>query len=123
MYSAGSRLCLWILLLFLALESTVPRLQAQEFDWGGSFRGYPFFRLEKLALEEELGGSLSRRDTELLILRLTGDVFFGQHVRLETHPLLEFVSPSRLLGPSGLATSTAPTFLPLEHVFTYNPDV
>ncbi|MCH8015147.1 MAG: hypothetical protein IH917_00810 [Acidobacteria bacterium] len=116
---------LWVPLLLLALEGAIPRLQAQEFDWGGSFRVYPFLRLEKLALEEEPGGSgpLSRRDTELLILRLTGDAFFGQHVRLEIHPLLEFVSPSRLLGPSGLATSTTPTFLPLEHVFTDSPDV
>jgi hypothetical protein len=79
--------------------------------------------LEELALEEELGGTLSRRDTELLILRFTGNTFFGQHVRLETHPLLEFVSPSRLLGPSGLATSTTRTFLPLEHIFIHNPDV
>ncbi len=125
MFSAGPRSYLWVLLLFLALESAVPRLQAQEFDWGGSIRGYPFLRLEKLDLEEELGlsGPLARRDTELLILRLTGDVFFGQHLSLETHPLLEFASPSRLLGPAGLATSTAPTFLPLEHVFTDNPDV
>ncbi len=122
MFSAGPRSILWVLLLFLALESAVPRLQAQEFDWGGSFRGYPFLRLEKLALEEELGGTLSRRDTELLILRLTGDGSFGQHVRLETHPLLQFVSPT-LLGPSGLATSTAPTFLPLERIFIENPDV
>ncbi len=124
--SPASPKYLWVLLLLFTLEGAVSRLQAQEFDWGGSFRGYPFLRLEELALEEEfLGaaiGSLGRRDTELLILRLTGDGFFGQHVRLETHPLLQFASPS-LLGPSGLATSTTPTFLPLEHVFTDNPDV
>ncbi len=123
---SGLRSYLWVLLLLLTLEGAVSRLQAQEFDWGGSFRGYPFLRLEELALEEEfLGAAIGprgRRDTELLILRLTGDGFFGQHVRLESHPLLQFASPS-LLGPSGLATSTTPTFLPLEHVFTDNPDV
>jgi len=124
MSSDGPRSCLWVLLLLLTLEGADPRLQAQEFDWGGSFRVYPFLRLEELALEKGLEGtgSLSRRDTELLILRLTGDVFFGQHVRLEAHPLMQFASPS-LLGPSGLATSTTPTFLPLEHVFTDRPDV
>ncbi|MCZ6484533.1 MAG: hypothetical protein O6826_02405 [Acidobacteria bacterium] len=125
MSSAGPKY-LGVLLLLLTLEGAVSRLQAQEFDWGGSFRGYPFLRLEELALEEEFPGaaigSLGRRDTELLILRLTGDGFFGQHVRLETHPLLQFASPS-LLGPSGLATSTTPTFLPLEHVFSDSPDV
>ena len=126
-FSSGPKTYLWVfLVLLLAMEGAVSRLEAQEFDWGGSFRGYPFLRLEELALEEEfLGaaiGSLGRRDTELLILRLTGDGLFGQHVRLETHPLLQFASPS-LLGPSGLATSTTPTFLPLEHVFTDCPDV
>ena len=126
MLSTGPRSYLWALLLLLTMEGAVSRLQGQEFDWGGSFRGYPFLRLEELALEEEfLGaaiGSLGRRDTELLILRLTGDGFFGQHVRLETHPLLQFASPS-LLGPSGLATSTTPTYVPLEHVFIDSPDV
>ena len=126
MFSSGPRSYLWVLLLLLTLEGAVSRLQAQKFDWGGSFRGYPFLRLEELALEEEFPGaaidSLGRRDTELLILRLTGDGSFGQHVRLETHPLLQFASPS-LLGPSGLATSTTPTFLPLEYVFTDSPDV
>ncbi|MFB3068601.1 MAG: hypothetical protein ACE1ZI_04940, partial [Acidobacteriota bacterium] len=125
MLSAGPKY-LWVLLLLLTMEGAVSRLQGQEFDGGGSFRGYPFLRLEEPALKEEfLGGSigsLGRRDTELLILRLTGDGFFGQHVRLETHPLLQFASPS-LLGPSGLATSTTPTFLPLEHVFADSPDV
>ena len=124
MLSVGPKY-LRVLLLFLTLGSVASGLQGQEFDWGGSFRAYPFLRLEELDLEEELGlsGPLTRRDTELLILRLSGDVFFGQKVRLETHPLLEFASPSRLLGPSDLATSTAPTFLPLEHVFVSNPDV
>ena len=74
----GSKSYLWVfLVLLLALEGSVPRLQAQEFDWGGSFRGYPFLRLEKLALEQEFGGRLSRRDTELLILRLTADGFLA----------------------------------------------
>ncbi len=123
MFSAGPRSCLWVLLLLVALDGAVPRLQAQQFDWGGSFRGYPFLRLEQLPLQEVLGesGSLSRRDTGLLILRLTGAGFFGQHVRLEIHPLLQFAAPS-LSGPAGLATSTTPTFLPLEHVFTDNPE-
>jgi len=127
MLFTGPRSYLWVFLVpLLAMEGAIFQLQGQEFDWGGSFRAYPFLRLEELALEEQFPGAsigaLGRRDTELLILRLTGDGFFGQHVRLETHPLLQFASPS-LLGPSGLATSTTPTFLPLEHVFTDSPDI
>ena len=81
------------------MECSVPWLQAQEFDWGGSIRGYQFFRVEPTT------GSSLRRDSELWILRLTGEGLFGQHVSVEAHPLLQLVSPS-LSGPSRLATAT-----------------
>lgn len=99
------------LFLFFLMECSVPWLQAQEFDWGGSIRGYQFFRVEPTT------GSSLRRDSELWILRLTGEGLFGQHVSVEAHPLLQLVSPS-LSGPSRLATATTPTYLPLDHSFT-----
>ncbi|MEE8348571.1 MAG: hypothetical protein V3R94_03305 [Acidobacteriota bacterium] len=96
-------------------------LWGQQFNWGGSIRGYPFLEVEEV-LPDEADPEVkdlfsSRRDAELLILRFNLETSFSRNIELEIHPLLQFTSPS-LTDSSQLAAHVTPTYLPLEHTFT-----
>jgi hypothetical protein len=96
-----------MVLLILALASADLAF-AQDFRWGGSARGFQFFRLEEAA-----GGE--RRDLELGILRMTSQAEFFSGFGLESHAVLNFFSPP-LAGAFRLADSQGPAFLPLQRV-------
>ena len=117
--SAVTRPLALITLVIMCTGATT--VWGQEFNWGGSIRGYQFLELEKV-LPDEGAPQVEdlfpgRRDTELWILRFTLETSFTRHLSLEVHPLLQFASPS-LTGPSQLATDITSTFLPLDHDFT-----
>lgn len=94
--------------LLLALGSSF--LQAQEFRWGGSLRGYQFGALEDSFPKR-------RHDTELWLLRLTQQTLLGPHISFEIHGLLTFQSPP-LAGAASIASRDFRAFLPLQRDFT-----
>jgi hypothetical protein len=81
------------------------RAQGRDFRWGGSLRGYQFLRLEDTPGQ--------RRDAELANLRITSELGWGAHLRLESHGTLTFLSPP-LLGAVSLADARSPVFLSLQ---------
>jgi hypothetical protein len=114
------------LVILVSVFTRASTLQGQDLSWGGSIRGYQFLELEEV-LPDEAEPPVKdlfsgRQDTELLMLRLTLETSFTQHIKLEVHPLLQFASPS-LTGSSQLATDITPTYLPLDHTFTATAQV
>ena len=96
----------WTSLLPLFWMLATPVLQAQDLDWGGSIRSYLFLR-EKLAPP-------ARRDSELAIFRLTSNLELTRRARVESHAILNFLSPP-LSASADLADSSANLYLPMEH--------
>ena len=110
--NAGSR-WLWPKLLPLLWVLTAPCLQARDLDWGGSIRSYLFLR------ERPVPGA--RRDSELAILRLTSNLELTRRVRVESHAILNFLSPP-LSTSADLADSPATLYLPMERHLVNRPE-
>jgi len=110
--NGGSR-GLWpgLLILFWVLGS--PWLQARDPDWGGSIRSYLFLR--------ERTAPAARRDSELAILRLTSTLDLSRRARVESHAILNFLSPP-LSTAADLADSSATLYLPMEHHLMNRPE-
>ncbi len=95
--------------LALALTGWAAPACAPQLRPAGSLRGYTFLRAEGVPTD-----ATSRRDAEFAALRLTPEVAFGTALSLETHLLLEFISPAG--SPAAeLASGRTRTWLPLEH--------
>ena len=103
----------WPRLLPLFWMLATPVLPAQDLDWGGSIRSYLFLR-EKLA-------PTARRDSELGIFRLTSNLELTRRVRVESHAILNFLSPP-LSTSADLADSSANLYLPMEHHLMNRPE-
>ena len=88
-------------------------LQAQDLDWGGSIRSYLFLK--------ERTAPAARRDSELAILRLTSDLELSRRARVESHVILNFLSPP-LSTSADLADSSAALYLPLENRLMNRPE-
>ena len=101
----------WLFLWFWFLAT--PGLQARDLDWGGSIRSYLFLR--------ERPVPAARSDSELAIFRLTSDLELSRRARVESHAILNFLSPP-LSTSAHLADSSATLYLPLEHRLMNRPE-
>lgn len=90
---------------------------AEPFQWGGSIRGYQFFRTEDLPPPFPD----TRRDLEFASLRLTWETDFSSRIQWEGHAVLDILSPPQVEA-AGVATSRTATFLPLETDFVTDSD-
>lgn len=90
---------------------------AEPFQWGGSIRGYQFFRTEDLPPPFPD----TRRDLEFASLRLTWEADFSSRIQWEGHAVLDILSPPQVEA-AGVATSRTATFLPLETDFVTDSD-
>lgn len=97
---------LFQILILAAFSGCAGPLSAADFRWGGSVRGYQFFRVEDFAGNE-------RRDAELAIARLTGRFGFAGSWRMEGHATLTLLSPPAA-GVASLADARGPEFLNLQ---------
>ncbi len=105
--------CRRVALLLAALAGCCSSpLSAQTAHWGGSLRGYQFFRLEDLP--PQLAGT--RRDLEFGSLRLTWEQPQASHLKWEVHAVLEILSPP-FEEAAGVATGRSNDFLPLQSVW------
>ena len=104
------------LLIFILVLMGNSSLWAQEVHFGGSLRGYQFLELEKsLDIKAKSNAGIvhsERFDTELWLLRFTLATTFNQHIQLEIHPLLQFVSPV-LINSLPMSADMESTYLPL----------
>jgi hypothetical protein len=89
---------------------------AAESDWGSSLRAYLFARLDRVPEAAE-----GRRDTELAVYRITHQLRLDNDWRIDTHAVLTLESPP-LTGVTGIATATAPTYLPLDGTIARGSD-
>ncbi|MEE2821899.1 MAG: hypothetical protein VYA53_02850 [Acidobacteriota bacterium] len=100
-------------------------LWAQEVHFGGSLRGYQFLELEKsvdIKAKSNAGIVHSERfDTELWLLRFTLATTFNQHIQLEIHPLLQFVSPV-LINSLPMSADMESTYLPLNRTLAHGDE-
>ncbi len=85
--------------------------------FGGSIRGYQFFRMEELPPLFDPG----RRDLEFVSLRLTWEQEVTAGVGFEAHAVLDFLSPP-LRRAAGVATGTGTVYLPLQTDFAESDD-
>ncbi|HUG43603.1 MAG TPA: hypothetical protein VMN76_05100 [Acidobacteriota bacterium] len=93
-------------LVLVAFFACFGPLSGADFRWGGSIRGYQFFRVEDLAGDQ-------RRDAELAIARLTGRLGLAGSWRFEGHGTLTFLSPPAA-GVASLADARGSEFFKLQ---------
>ncbi|HXK61021.1 MAG TPA: hypothetical protein PLP42_14120 [Acidobacteriota bacterium] len=93
-------------LLFLTLLFSGARLTAQDLDLGASIRGYGFYSLEDSPLQ-------ARRDSEFVVFRLTPELSLTPNIELETHLLVDLISPP-VTPAATIATGSTRTYLDLE---------
>ncbi len=92
-----------LVLGWASATSCAPQLRS-----AGSLRGYTFLRAEDVPSD-----AASRHDAEFAALRLTPELSLGPSLTLESHLLLEFVSPAA--SPAAeLASGRTGTWLPLD---------
>ncbi len=104
MKGLGVRTVFLIFLISCCLRLTP--LSARDHEIGASLRFFQFLALEEVVPD-------TRNDLELGIFRLTDYLELGDNVRIETHGVIDFSSPSS--GSStGLAVSRSRYFMPLQ---------
>ncbi len=94
--------------LLLSILTAAQPLVAQTWNWGGSVRGYQFFRAGDLPDLFDV-----RRDSEFASLRLTVETQFNPHFETEIHAVGDFLSPPTSASTS-LAAGASSGYLPLE---------
>jgi hypothetical protein len=97
--------------LTCALLAIAPgEVLAQSATIAGSLRNYNFLRLQEAAARPD-----AKRDVNLLTGRAISEITLTEHVKVETHAVLDLLAPAQVT-PVGLQ-SASQTYLPLSHVF------